>query len=120
MTRSRGARFSVTEPAHGHAKQNGENRNLQNLVVGHRLRDVLGKGVQQDFIPAHWSLRLGNGGMLRNSQPNTCVRNVDGRQANQHRDGSEDFEIDQRLEPHPSQAAHLPVGGDTGNQSSEN
>jgi len=43
ITRSRGARFSAAQPAHGHAKQNGEDRDLQNLIVGNRLRDVFRK-----------------------------------------------------------------------------
>ncbi len=46
------------QPAHGHAKEDGEDRDLENLVVRHRLGDVFGKGVEQHFIPAQRS-RLG-------------------------------------------------------------
>jgi hypothetical protein len=75
------------QPAHGHAKQDGEDRYLQNLVVGYRLRDVFRKGVQQHLIPAEMvrlaGLVAGNirrSVLLGNIQPHTRMGDVDGRQ----------------------------------------
>src|ERR1700691_2486440 len=44
------------------------------------------------------------------------MSDVDSCQADQHGYGGKHLEIDQGLQPHPAQAAHLSVGGDAGDQ----
>ena len=74
-------------------KRTGEDGDLQDLAFGDRLGDVLRKDVQQEVVPvraAATAVRVCAGsGRCGNDEPDSGLRQVDGDEADDQREGGE-------------------------------
>src|SRR5579862_7807010 len=61
-----------------------------------------------------------DGDGLGGVRSHSCFRDIDGNEANDERDGGEDFEVDERLEAETSDGAEFSVAGDAGDERAEN
>ena len=104
------------------AKQNREYRDLQNLIFDDRLREIFGKHMQQEIVPVQrW--RSGNRAGAdcgRGSDTDTCPADIDGGETDDDRDGGDDFEVDQALQPDAANPFGIAVPGDSGDQRAQN
>ena len=46
--------FRLGDARERYSENDGEHRDLQDLIFGYRLRKIFGKHVQKEIVPVHW------------------------------------------------------------------
>src|ERR1700730_5442291 len=109
-----GAALGFGDERESHGEENAEDDDLQDLVFGDGLGDVLGKDVDDELRSAVRGgiERFGRGGG-READALSGAADVDGGEADQQRDGGDDFEVDEGLEAEAADFFEVGVAGDT-------
>ncbi len=98
--------------AQSRGEEDAEDHDLEDLAVGGRLEEALGKDVDEDF-----GERLGFGGDARDvpaaeMDADAGLDDIDEEQSEEKGDRRHDLEIDERLETHPADGLEVAVAGD--------
>ena len=115
-------RFSSVSIARADAEQHGEDDDLEHLGFGDGAGDVLGEDVEDDLLPGALAPAApspsggGDGGRL---MPTPARLIVIAAQPIRQRQGRHHLEIDQGLDPHPSDLPQVGVPGDADDQRGE-
>jgi len=112
--------FWFGQHGEGSTEEQSEDGNLQDLVFGNGLGDVLRKDVQQNLLPGLW-LRGGRDGLIDGGECNAGarLRNVDSNGAQDEAEGGYYFKEDEGLDGHAAHSTELIVAGDAGDDAAE-
>ncbi len=95
--------FGFGEAAEREAEQDGEDGDLQDLVFGDGLGEVLGEHVEEEIVPAQRrgsgsGSCSGDGGCGGGDDADAGAAEIDGGEADDDGDGGDDFEVDQAFQ----------------------
>jgi hypothetical protein len=103
-------------------ENNGEDRDLQDLIFSDGLDDIFGEDVQDEIGPAKWRsvrrrLRCGAG---RNDQTFAGFGEIDGEDSDEQSKGGDDLEVHQAFPADAADFAKVAVSGNAGDERAEN